>query len=477
MDKVREDEEDTKVPNEVFLRAISSIDKITEELDNYEYEDDFEPVYYDESLENSMELIDEIETENILKTLAKYDTYDEITPLSLIDYDESIEIDAGADATYDVTNAKGETFGAEGGSDKLEETDSGKFVEPYLIGTNVEIYPTEVEQIAFTKAKSSKKSAPISELTRSRLHNVLQSYPETLEMQSGGGDTEWQSPRSPLPRNDQGHDEDVTHGVAGLRSEVLTPEFVLSACDKILDSSFKRRAFRDPSSASSTANAVIISSPDANDEKNSSSSSGFSEGACASDGSLLVPSGITMVHTLSESHVSTPTTLPHHPTVINLESPEAPVSPRDINSSCNSNSPEKGFPLQLTSANTDLLSASDKETNNHSVITTNNNNVNFDTNNINRNNNLAFASKSDSTLAMSTPPTSGILPVSSHSITSCYSTTTTDSTMYSAQDSLSFNTVVDSDDDYQNEFLLTSEFDSPCVEVSDNVELTDSLDL
>ena len=124
MDVVQEEEEDIKVPNEAFLQAISSIDKITEELDYYECEEDSEPVDYDESLENSMELIEEIETENILKTLAKYDTYDEITPLSLIDYDESIDIETGADAIDDVTNAKGETLGAAGGLAKLEENRS-----------------------------------------------------------------------------------------------------------------------------------------------------------------------------------------------------------------------------------------------------------------------------------------------------------------------------------------------------------------
>ena len=475
MDVVQEEEEDIKVPNEAFLQAISSIDKITEELDYSECEEDSEPIDYDESLENSMELIEEIETENILKTLAKYDTYDEITPLSLIDYDESIEIETGADATDDVTNARGEALGAAGGLAKLEETDPGIFVEPYQIGTNVEVYPTEAEQITFTKAASSKRSAPISELVRSRLHNGLQNYPETMEMQSGGGDTERPNMRGSFPGNDQGNGEDITYEVASLRPEALTPEFVVSACDKILDSSFKRRAFKEPPSAHSTPNVINISSPDANDDKNSSSSSGFSEGACASDGSLLVPSGITMMHTLSESHVSTPTNAPDHPAVISLESPEAPVSPRDFNSSCNSNSPEKGFPLQLTSANTDLLSASDKETNNYSSITTNNNNVNFNTNNINRNNNLTFASKSDSTLALSTATTSGIPPVSSCSSTSFHSTTT-DSTMYSAFEILSCSTVVDdSDEDYLNEF--TSEFDSLHVEVSDNIESTDSTEL
>ena len=460
--------------NEAILRAIASIDKITEELEEYQYED-VAPLEYDESFEDTTDDVDynkslgaTTDDEKIRKTLDAVNKNEEsifydINSLPvMVDYDESF--DAGSTDSLS----------------KIQNEDPGHFVDPFQEGTSpVEVYPLEVEQVTFNKTKSSKKSSP-GTVGLSVEFNALEVHPQS---EGAAGDTHWQGRGDASPRGAAFLEDPGAHNEAALgdykkdqtekqnrtspTTGTLTPDLLLEDCDDIMDSGLKRRTPREERLAFSTLNEIGINTSPNPADKDSSSSSGFSEGACALDGSVLVPSNVRTVHTLSESHVKTPSPSTPPPATFSLEPDDSPDNSRELNSSCNSNSPEKIFPLQMASANTDLLSASASA----NIPTNNDANSSTNANNINRNNNVLMVSKSDGSLA--TPPPSDIPAVGSFSSNSFHSTTT-DSTMYSAQDTLSFNTVVDSDDECQNDLSEFPDFDSPIVDVVADDQFTDT---
>ena len=446
-----EETEYDDVPQEAILQAIASIDKITDELEEYQCNEATPLIDYDESFETT----DGEEIRDTLDTVIKNEEilFDSLPVM--VDYDESFE--ASAD---DIIGSADSLTKIQGGNDR------GCFVDPYQQVTNpVEVCPLGAGQATFNRARSSRKS-PAGTVGLSEEFNVLEVHPQS---EGAAGDTNWQGKGNPSPK-EAAHLEDSSYTESALddynkkdqaegfnkedtmkspRAESLTPELLILACDDILDSGFKRTPREEEYPVFSTPNAIGIASPDLID-KDFSSSSGFSEeGACASEGGMLVPSNVRTAHTLSELYVKAPSTPP--PATFTLEPDDSPDNSKELNSSCNSNSPEKIFPLQMASANTDLLSA--------------NTNNNTNANNINRNNNVLIASKSEGSLT-SPPPSSGIPVTGSFSSTS----TTTEGTMFSAQDTLSFNTIVDSDDDYQEDLLLIPDFDVPVVDVTDDGE-------
>lgn len=335
---------------------------------------------------------------------------------------------------------------------------------------------------------------------------------------AGGGDTRWHPtrasrseparPQSPTPPwkeprvlEDPAALGDYTHGACAKVSsleDVPSPRPLGLGGADVRDFGVKASA--------------VLSSPDVAivPDKDSSSSSGFSEGACVAD-AILIPPNMGHMHTQSESYVTYPTVIDLDGELEAMDSGHMTTAHRAVNSSCNSNSnsPEKDTPLQLTSANTDLLSNDpiSTDTKNNTPLQQKSANIdllknNSNSNNVNRNNNV-FASQSDPCLDQL--EAGAVRATSSNSSgsmnqrvvlfneirdgdalsvqSSAPDLTNTSLTYHSAgdEDTLSFTSVVDSADEYQQDLSSLSpssdrDSDSPTVDVPDNVRLTESPD-